>query len=112
MSLATIYTPPFTPEDFSRWSFSHMAHHRDINRRIFETASVRLDEYVLDPFDPKNMGNWPWLHQAMHDQMNAQLGIAGYDITEVDWEDEDRMRSWMTQHGNLHYQAGTILGLG
>lgn len=110
--LATLFIIPQTPEEFSIWSFTHAAHHRDINRVIFQRGGGRLDEYVLDPFNPQDMGNWPYLHQTMHDQMNAALGLAGYDLTEIDWEDRDRTVDWVIHNGNLHYQAGAILGLG
>lgn len=111
MSIATLYIIPRTPEEFNVWSFAHAAHHRDILRRIYEVYGSRLDEYVLDPFDPLDPGNWTALHQVMHQQMDAILGIAGYDLTELDWTDEAGLRAWMSHQGNEHYQAGTILGV-
>lgn len=110
--IATLYGMPHTEEDFSAWSFAHAAHHRDICRVVFRDSQVRLDEYVLDPFDPDDMGNWPYLHQVMHQQMDTALGIAGYDLSEIDWQDHDRIRSWLQQHGSEHYRVGAILGLG
>lgn len=110
--LATLATWPKTPSEFATWSFAHMAHHRDIGRVLLQQYDIRVDEYALDPFDPQNMGNWPYLHQVMHQQMDKALGIDGFDLSEIDWEDEDRMMSWLAQNCNEHYQAGAILGLG
>lgn len=110
--LATLNSLPATPEEFATWSFSHSSHHRDIIRVIYQTTSQRLDEYVLDPFNIDDMGNWPYLHQVMHQQFNAVLGLAGFDLSEVDWRDDDLIRSWINQHANEHYRAGAILGLG
>jgi len=110
--LATLFRIPQTPEEFSLWSFAHAAHHRDIIRLIFQTQSKRLDEYVLDPLNPVDMGNWPYLHQTMHQQMDTVLGIKGFDLSTIDWQDADLMSGWFNQHANEHYQAGAILKLG
>lgn len=110
--LATLFTIPHTPEEFAIWSFTHAAHHRDLIRLIFQTRAKRLDEYVLDPFDPQNMGNWPATHAQMHQQMDKELGIDGFDLFEIDWQDADRTQEWITQNGSEHYRAGAILGLG
>lgn len=112
MSLATIFQLPRDQEELRTWSFSHTAHHRDINRRVFEIQGVRLDEYVLDPYDVTNPGNWVALHQVMHQQMDKALNIRGYDLSQLDWTDDDGVISWFVSHSNEHYQAGAILGLG
>lgn len=110
--LATISMIPGDVEEFNLWSFAHMSHHRDIIRLIYQTNGTRLDEYVIDPFDPLDMGNWPYLHQTMHQQFDAVLGIAGYDLQGIDWEDEGVVRDWFAKHSNEHYRAGAMLGLG
>lgn len=110
--LATIAMIPGNPEEFNLWSFAHQAHHRDILRLIYQTYTVQLDEYVLSPFDPLDPGQWVDLHQTMHLEMDAQLGIAGYDLTGLDWQDEGIVRDWFARHSDEHYRAGSLLGLG
>ena len=112
MAIATIYTFPHTEEDFRRWSFEHMSHHRDIIRAIAQKGGPRLDEYVLDPFDPEDMSLWLDRHEAMHQQMDTVLGIAQNQLDELNWKDHEESANWFMQHGNEHFQAGTILQLG
>lgn len=112
MALAVLYEYPVTPGDFAVWSFVNAAHHRDIIRLIYEQSGDELQEYVLDPFDPRDMAGWLNQHQQMHDAMNASLGIAGYNLLELDWADAGAANVWLTQHAQEHMAAGQILNLG
>src|SRR6516225_8326228 len=102
MGIASFAQYPQTREDFAVWSFSHMAHHRDIVRRVMETKRVRLDLYVLDPFDPVNSTAWSDSHQAMHTAMDKALGIPQYMLSEPDWTDPEAMQTWLSQHWTEH----------
>mgnify|MGYP001562264443 CR=1 FL=1 len=113
MALAVLQEDPIvSPEEFMVWSFTHAAHHKDINRVVFELGGSALPEYILDPFNPNDMNTWLYQHQLMHDAQNAVLGIAGFNLTRVDWEDQGDRDAWLWNHAQEHYQAGAILGLG
>jgi hypothetical protein len=113
MGIATLLENPIaSPADFDRWSFANMASHRDIIRRIFETNGTELPEYVLSPFDPTNMDAWLELHQQMHTDFQGILGISGYDLTVLDWNDESQVSTWLAQHANTHWIASQVLGIG
>ena len=114
-SIATLYEVPQTREDFAIWSSAHVAHHRDINRLIYQDFKIALPEYNLDPFDPLDenaLNNWLYLHQAMHDNFEQVLGIAGFDLTEVDWKDRQLLEFWTLNHASEHLQAADILEIG
>lgn len=111
MSLTTIFSVPRNDEDLASWAFSHMAHHRDINRVVQEQFATRIDEFALDPFDPENMDGWLALHQQMHNQQNAAMGISGYNLSEVDWQDENSRSEWIWQNADEHFRANQILGI-
>lgn len=110
--IAGIFNVPKTPEDLSVWASGHMTHHRDIIRRIRELTDIDLDEYILDPIDPKDTDVWGAQHQQMHQDMEAILGISGFDLTEVDFEEYEELEGWITLNANVHYQAAFILGIG
>ncbi len=112
MTVATLFQRPETADEFSTWSFTHQAMHRDIARVIFEVSGIRLDEFVLDPFDPKDEASWATTHQIMHEQMNRVLGISGFPLNAVDWSNSDQLETWLRVHGNEHFQAGQILNIG
>ena len=111
-AVANLYNVPTTDEERAAWSFAHMAHHRDINRRIYELVKIALPEYILDPIDANNSGTWGDQHQVMHDNQNQLLGIVGQDLTEVNWKDQRLLSGWIFLHQVEHYQAAAILGIG
>jgi hypothetical protein len=110
--LADLYNVPSTPEELAIWAFAHMAHHRDINRKIYELVKVALPEYVLDPIDPNNVGEWEYLHQTMHDNQNQLLSIQGQDLTDVDFNDQRLLTAWIFINSSEHFQASNILEIG
>lgn len=112
MPLATIAEAPRSPESLSVWSFSHMAHHRDIIRIIYERSKIVLPEFCLDPLDPKDSQLWVFQHQVMHQQMDAILGIVPFNLSQVDWTNPNSLGSWIAANSIEHDQAGQILQLG
>ncbi len=110
--LADLYNVPTTNEERAQWSFAHMAHHRDINRRIYELIKVALPEYILDPVNPENSGEWEYQHQLMHDNQNSILGIQGQDLTGMDWKDQRLLAAWVWINASEHIQASNILEIG
>jgi hypothetical protein len=109
-SLLNIFS---TPEEQAEWSFAHQDQHMKINNAIFEKNGTELPLYDLDPMpDPKdpNLGAWAYNHQAAHTDFDGILGIAGDDLTSVDFSKQDQVESWIRLHFFEHYQAQSILG--
>lgn len=115
MALAALYNVPSDQHQFDSWAFAHAAHHRDIIRRLYELSAATpgtLDEYVLDPLNPHDMGVWLYQHQVMHAQMDRVVGVAGYNLLDADFTDQNQLVGWIWIHGQEHYEVGNILGLG
>lgn len=110
-SVASIYNIPANQQSLEAWSWNHMAHHRDINRRIFETQQVNLEELVLDPMTLDDMENWLYRHQTMHNAQNQRLNISGFNLLNVDWADPGQRASWIYLHALEHVKAGDQLGV-
>lgn len=116
-AIAALYNVPAAPDELSHWAFAHMAHHRDINRRVYELFAGTpgfspLPEFILDPLNPNDTGVWEDQHQILHEAMDAVLGISGYDLSQVDFKDTDLLGGWIYLNANEHYQAANILGIG
>jgi hypothetical protein len=111
-ALASLYNVPLSDEERAQWAFAHMAHHRDINRVIYQLVKVSLPEYALDPINPDDPGDWEYQHQIMHDNQNSLLGIKGNDLSQVDWKNQNLLAGWIWLQGNEHYQAAAILEIG
>jgi hypothetical protein len=110
--LANLYNVPSNDAERQAWSFSHMAHHRDINQKIYVLTKVAVPEYLLDPIDPNDTGAWEYNHQIMHDTQNLLLGITGQDLTGLNWKDQNLLAAWIWINGSEHYQASSILEIG
>ena len=110
--LADLYNVPNTDEERAEWAFAHMAHHRDINAKIYLLVKIALPEYSLDPIDPNDTGTWEYQHQQMHDAQNEVLGIDGQDLTGINWKDQNLLSGWIFLNSNEHYQASNILEVG
>ncbi len=111
MALAALANIPGTHDELSMWAFCHMAHHRDVNARIFQLSHIHLDEFVLDPVDPNNPGGWANQHQAMHSQVNQILGTSGFDLTRPDWKDPSQLAGWIQSNLSDHRKWSDILGV-
>ena len=113
MAIATLLELPETQEQWESWAFANMAHHRDIIRTVLERTGTHLTESILDPFDYQgDPTSWLAKHQLMHQHMDAVLGIAGYNLIDIDWGEPEAMQGWIAAHANEHVQAGEILNLG
>src|ERR1700731_2115286 len=100
MPLAQLNAVPVGPA-LAGWQFANVASHRDIIRRIAETRGLVLIEYPLEPFDPADAGQLAQFlnsHQDTHLQMNKALGLASYNLSEVEWDDEAALAQWIAAH--------------
>lgn len=109
--IASIANIPSDPATLAQWSLSHATHHRDIARRILELENIAVTEYTIDPFNMENLANWLQLHQIMHNNQNAVLGIAGNNLSQVEWTDEGQLANWIGLHFREHLAASEILGV-
>ena len=110
--LAGIFNVPTTPDELKVWATTHASHHRDINRAIYQITGVNLPEFILDPIDPSNTSVWEDQHQIMHSNFDEILGISGYDLSQVDFTNQEFLTGWITLNSNEHLQASNILGIG
>lgn len=110
--VAALYNVPSTQAELDDWAFAHAAHHRDINRRIYQLRGQQLPEFILDPFDTNDSGTWLYQHQAMHTNQDALLGISGYDLLDIDFRDKNEFAGWIFLNADEHVQAANILEIG
>ena len=109
MSVLNVFNIPGTPEELTQWSFLHMALHRSENQAIFRQKNVILPEFVLDPIDPTSNSAWFQQHQLMHDNVGQVVGVAQFNLIDVDWSDEAQRIGWFQSHAQLHQQETDAL---
>src|SRR4051812_45578412 len=104
-AIAALFNVPSNRAELEMWAFAHASHHRDINRQIYDSTGLALIESILDPINPSDQGVWLHQHQQMHDQFEPVLGIAGYDLLDVDWQDPNELAGWILLNASTHMQA-------
>ena len=110
--IAALFNVPGNRSELDSWASAHATHHRDIIRRIYEITGANLPEYVLDPIDPEDTGVWEDQHQIMHQDMDTVLGISGFDLSGVDFNNYEELVGWIQLNSSEHFQASNILEIG
>lgn len=109
MSVADIFNIPTTDAELATWSTLHMILHRGENRAVFEQFNVLLTEFILDPIDPSPNSAWFQQHQTMHNNIDALVGVAQFDLIDVDWTNAAQRAGWFQGHAQLHRQETDAL---
>ena len=110
--VAGLFNVPSNQDELNTWSATHATHHTLIVQTIYRLTGNQLLEYVLDPIDPTDPEGWLLQHQYMHNQMDAVLGIASFDLLDVDVKDRNQFAGWIWLNGQEHYQAANLLEIG
>ena len=109
MGLANVANIPEDAESLNEWSFSHQAHHFDINQAILKKYGLSLPIFPTDPMDLSNLGTWFYWHQTMHNNQNAILGIEGNNLLDVNWTDQGQRTVWVQSNFTEHLEANNAL---
>ena len=109
MSVLNVFNVPGTPAELAQWSFLHMVLHRSENQAVFRQHKISLTEFVLDPIDTTPNSAWFQQHQQMHDAVDQVLGVAQFNLIDVDWKDEAQRLGWFQSHAELHRQETDAL---
>lgn len=109
MSVADIFNIPGTATELAAWSFLHMALHRSEIQAVLRQKNVILIEFVLDPIDVTPNSVWFQQHQSMHDAVDQQMGVAQFNLTDVNWTDDAQRLGWFQSHAQLHKQETDAL---
>ena len=109
--LANLYNPFTDQKSLDQFSFNNLDEHRKIVSAARVRYNVSLPLYVIDPLPQWDFPAWAYRHQFMHNAQNQLLGIAGNDLTTLDFSRQDEIDSWIALHAQEHYQANSILGI-
>lgn len=111
MSLPALYSYPNNKDAWQAWAFNHAAiHYTAVNAANLQ-KNQDLPTFCLNPIDPDDLGMWLYNHQIMHNQMNYILNVPGYNLLELDWQDQDQFMLWMQLNGDEHIRWNAILGV-
>ena len=110
MPLANLLNIPSDLESWAHFSFSNQDEHHRISAAL-RAKGINAPDYQLDPIPLQDIGGWAYNHQAAHTTFDTAVGIAGSDLTTVDFSQPDQVASWIRLHFQEHNSASQILGL-
>lgn len=109
--LASLYNVFKDNIGLQQFSFANNDEHVRINEAVLKQRNIQLPTYILDPISASDPSNWLYMHQNIHNLMDSVLGIAGNDLSDVDFKNPEQLSSWIWLHAQEHYQAAQILGI-
>lgn len=112
MAVANLANVPTTDAEMAAWSFSHMAHHRDLADYVLQKYGIMLTVYLLDPINTTDAEGFLYQHQTMHNDVDAVLGLDGYDLLGVDWQNLEEREAWIRLNFQSHYAEAEASGVG
>ena len=106
MSLPPLYEPPPGPQGWREYWFQHFQDHLDIVQALQKALNVKLTVYDIDPWVDYDKGGILERHQQYHNDFNQLLGIAGNDLSDVDFKNKGQVDAWVwlnyQEHQNAH----------
>ena len=99
------------PAELDHWFHANWDEHFRIIAAIKQQRGVILNILPIQSASADNPDNWLFAHQTLHDDMNQVLGIAGNDLLDVDFKNEDQRNAWAFLHMAEHVKATAILGI-
>ena len=85
--------------------------HERIITAVNSSKKTNLEQFNLDPLDPSDLQTWLEQHQQLHNDMNAALGLTGYNLNTISFEDAGSVQLWVQLHVQEHLAAHQKLGL-
>ena len=111
--LAALLNEFSEPKTQDTWAFDHADQHNKIIDASFQKYGIVMEPFILDPMaliGTPELTNWLENHQAATSAYESLLGIAGNDLSEVDFTKQDQVDSWLRLHWFSHQQAQQKLG--
>ena len=99
------------PDEIERWVHSHYDEHFRIIAAIAKQKNIRLQVLPINYLREDNFQSWLFQHQSLHNDMNSVLHIAGNDLLDVDFKNDEQRNAWAWLQAQEHYQATNKLGI-
>ncbi len=99
------------PRSFEDWAIQHSSDHLDVKQKIQALGGANLPVWPLYPINWRDWDAWALRHQSAHNEANAALGIAGSDLTSVDFDNPQEAALWNQNHYTDHLSWHETLGI-
>lgn len=93
MTLASLANSPTDAQSMNEWTFAHS----DLCLRTIDFLNGKGNSIVMQQMDPValfDVQNALLRIQSVHNDVNGVLGIAGFDLLDLNFNDPNSVRSW------------------
>ena len=104
----------FDAEDLGasdRWAFANANDHIKIHDAIQAAGKGNVFMYELYPFRWESPAGFLLRHQSSHTAINQTLGVAGTDLTGIDFKNKEQLDQWNQAHFDEHKTWAALLGI-
>lgn len=112
MTVLSLMNPPTTPQDIASWSFANQDHHNRVTTNAQTLTGALITVRQIDPIAFFDLQDWLGRHQQWHNDINAALGLAGFDLSDLDFKNQKQLEAWTRLHVQEHVQWQTVTGIG
>ena len=111
MGLPDLFYPPDGADGWREFWFNHFQDHLEIVQAIQKKAGIPLTVYIITPWNDQDAESILESHQQYHNDMDQVLGIAGNDLSSVDFKKANELKSWVYLNYQEHMSAHSILDI-
>lgn len=90
-----------------QWAMWHLKDHEEIHQATQNVLGINTIVYQLYPLDLNKLQDWALMHQQSHDDLNAAAGLAGNDLSEMNFDDPKKADEWHFNHFKEHLALRT-----
>ncbi len=105
--IAVLLNRPTDQQQLANFSFANQNHHDLVVTTLRALGSTQVNRYIMDPVSLEDMNNFLIRHQQSHNEINGVLGVAGNDLSSVNFRDVNSLESWLQLHFSEHQQWQT-----
>jgi hypothetical protein len=110
MGLPNLLVPPPGEDGWREYWFYHYQDHLEIVQALSKLGFA-VSNYIIDPWVNEDKDGILERHQQFHNEMNAIMGIAGADLSDVDFRRENEVRAWVYLNYQDHLSAHVELNI-
>lgn len=112
MSVANLINPPQSDKDIQTFSFANQDHHNRVSIAIKQAGGATITPQEVDPIAFFDFERWLERHQQWHNDINSGLGLAGFDLSDLDFKNPKQLNAWVSLHFREHQQWEQATGVG
>lgn len=98
-------------ESREQWALWHFKDHEEIHQATQNVLGINTIVYQLYPLDLDKLQEWAEMHQQTHDDQNSAAGLGGNDLSEMNFDEQEKSEQWHFNHFKEHLALRSRYGI-